>query len=191
MRLPLRRYPFAIVLLAVIPGLAASTVQTRQNSPRTHGGSISDVRVTETDSGRAVVVFTASGGLRGMVTLSLDVAQDGSVTGGDWALVSTYVQDLNADGSEAEPDPHSGEGSYAQDSEPHEEFIRIVDKGTLSGQVLGGFVGDGSNGASALVGIQLQLTAGTLSFGSVSTGTGTVDVDLGSPETQGTLRLAF
>jgi hypothetical protein len=161
-----------------------------------HGGRVSD------SGGRLVITLDARGDLRGLVTLNLSVAADGTITRGDWALVVSHLEDLNPDGSvapvdEEEPHQHQEESSdlpfeeHHDEDVPHHEFIRFVNKGTLGGDVLGGFVGAGTGGALALVNVQLRLTSATLTFASTTSGNGSVDADLGRDNGKGSLRLTF
>jgi hypothetical protein len=164
--------------------------------------TLSGARLSER-SGRLVVTLAARGDLRGLVTLALDVGPDGAVTGGDWALVVSHIQDLNPDGSTAETveedhDHHEEPADVPVEEHhdepsagPHQEFIRFVNEGTLGGHVVGGFIGAATNGAVALINVQLQLTSATLTFASARSGTGSIDADLGRGHAQGSLRLSF
>jgi hypothetical protein len=165
--------------------------------------TLTGARVSDS-AGRLVIAMNARGDLRGLVTLTLSVGPDGTITSGDWALVVSHLEDLNPDGTvavvnEEEPHEHSEEPSDGPLEEHHDEssggehheFIRFVNKGTLGGDITGGFVGTGADGALALVNVQLQLTGATLTFASTSSGTGSIDADLGSRSAQGSLRLTF
>ena len=163
------------LLIALVPSLVrvqgADTVQI-------HDSTLSYARVSMVTAGQMVVSMDATGDLRGLLTLRLDVLPDGTVAGGDWAIVVTYVEDLNPDGTVV-PD-----GGAPTGGDPEAEYIRVVDDGTLGGSVTGEFVGSGSDGAPALVNVQLELTTGSLTFDSVAAGTGNVDADLGLTDAQ-------
>jgi hypothetical protein len=195
-------------LSAIAVAALATTIVTRGHTPDTaptpqnHDMTLSGARLSES-SGRRVVTLVARGDLRGLVTLTLDVGPDGAVTGGDWALVVAHIQDLNPDGSPAETveeahDDHEEPADVPVEEHhdepsggPHQEFIRFVNRGTLGGHVVGGFIGAATNGAVALINVQLQLTSATLTFASARSGTGSIDADLGRDHAQGSLRLSF
>jgi hypothetical protein len=163
---------------AVLPAAA------RAETPRTHTDTLTASRVASAEANELVVTLDGSGDLRGFITLKLDVDADGIVTGGDWALVSRYAEYLNADGSvddDSEP---------IDETKPHQEFVRMVDNGTVGGHVTAGTVTAGANGQPMLVGLQLELTSGSLTFDGVR-GTGSLDADFSQTGAQGSLRLDF
>ena len=152
-----------------------------------HDVTLTEARVSTLEAGQLVVSMQAAGDLRGLVTLKLEVGTDGAITGGDWAVADSYLEDLNADGSVA---PLTEE-HHEETGEAHREFIRLVNKGTVGGRVTGGYVGEGTGGAVSLVNLQLELTTGSLTFQSITSGTGSLDADLGLTDAQGSLRLSF
>ena len=159
--------------------------------PALHESALGSARVSGVSASEVVITLDATGDLRGLLTVKLDLAPDGSIAGGEWALVSSYVEDLNPDGTPVTPEEqHEGEEPHDHEA-PHQEFVRLVDDGTLGGEVLTGSLTRGPDGAITLAGIQLALSSGTLTFASVTVGAGVVDLDLTQPEAQGTLRLTF
>jgi hypothetical protein len=173
--------------------IGAASLTSRASEPQLHDVVLTAARVSTVDAGRLVITMDASGDLRGLVTLKLDVDAQGSITGGDWALVSSYVEDLNPDGTVATPEEHPEEhpGEPEDPNAPHEEHIRLVDNGTLGGSILGGSLSIGPDGSPNLSDVQLALTSGTLTFAAVTTGAGTVAIDLTQANAQGNLRLTF
>ena len=172
-------------VLAAVAAFAPGLVRTlTAQAVEAHDSTLAGARVSTLAGGRTVMSMEVSGDLRGMLTLSLDVAPDGTVTGGDWAVVVSYAEDLNPDGTVATEVTHD-------ESESYPEYIRLVNKGTLGGSVIGGFLGSGSGGAVSLTNVQLELLSGSLEYSGVTAGWGNVDADLGLTDAQGTLRLAF
>ena len=202
----------ARLLTLAVAALATTTATRGQaddtaSTPQIHDMTLRGARVSES-AGRVVVTLDARGDLRGLVTLTLTVSPDGTVTRGDWALVASHIEDLNPDGSVAARTEGHDEGDRAEPVDespdtpveehhdessdaPHQEFIRFVNIGTLGGDVVGGFVGTGTDGGLALVNLQLRLTNATLTFASASGGDGNLDADLGRRGAQGSLRLRF
>ena len=138
---------------------------------------LSGARVSVVDATRTVVVFEATGDIRGMLTVMLTPGQK---LGGEWALVSRYVVDLNT-GSEPKP-ALEGEG------EP-EEAPAFVERGTLQGDVVGGQLVFDKNGQPAgIQGLRAVVRNASQEFAGASGG-GALSADLAGGS--GTFELAL
>jgi len=179
-------YALSIPLLAGSIAIA-QTPSTAQSHIYT--GPLSRARVSNVSPARVVVSADSIGDLPGLLTLTLDVAPDGQVTGGEWALVVTYVEDLDARGPQEEPAHDHG----AEDK-PHHEYVRLVEKGTIGGSIAGGVIARAGDGAvTGVNGARLTFESGSLTFDSVRTGGGSASLaDLSSVGTsRGRLTLTF
>ena len=116
--------------------------------------------------------------------LKFTVNADGTIESGEWAVVVSYIEDLNPDGTVA-THPEA-----AEESGPHQEFIRLINKGTLSGTIASGAASTSASGALVLNNLQLQITNGTMTFETFGAGVGSLDADL-SQAAQGLLHLEF
>jgi len=156
---PNRTASAAHSLLASV-GAAVSTFDpAAQQSAAAHNSTLNRPRLSKLDNGRVVVAMESSGDIRGDMTLILDTDPAGTVTGGTWALVSSYVEDVSHEHSDAE----------------HAEGGKFINDGTLNGNILSGsvlFSADGS--VNSVNGIQLEVKGGSLTFSSVSQGDGLV-----------------
>jgi hypothetical protein len=126
--------------------------------------TLSGAHVSSADNGRIIIIQSARGDLPGVLTLALDVnGQDGSITGGEWALVVTDNQS---------PAGHShdhGDGDGGPD-------YMVIQRGVLKGAVAGGAVTLNSDGTLASVSsVQLTLNGGTLEFVGATSGGGVVN----------------
>ena len=79
------------------------------------------------DDGRLVITMGVEGDLRGALTLIVtDMASDGTVRAGEWAIVNTYIEDVAS----------TSTGGSAQ--EGHSTGEVLVHKGTVNGTLAGG-----------------------------------------------------
>jgi hypothetical protein len=119
-------------------------------------------------AGATVITVMARGDLQGVMTLKLERGEDGSVTGGEWALAVSYTE------TPVIPPPNDNPITPpAGDNDPPEN---LVQKGVLKGQITGGAVAlNEDGGVVALNGVQLELTGGTLAYGSVLQGGGYIN----------------
>jgi hypothetical protein len=124
----------------------------------TYGATtLSQAKVSQTSPSSYVVTLEASGDLRGLLTLKVEVAADGSASG-QWALKIAHLQDLYSDGSPApQPEPH-------EEGVGHTEHIALVDKGTLGGPVSSAFARFEGGDLAALEGIELDIVSGSLEY---------------------------
>jgi hypothetical protein len=162
------------------------------HSTETPGGTfeiqLSSARTSSTASGRLVITADASGDLPGLLTLTLDVV-DGIVAGGEWALVVSYVEDLDVPAHDHRIEHEAGEGA---EQIPHQEHIRLVDKGTLGGSVTGGHVSYIGGSVDRLTDVQLSIESSSLTFEGIRAGGGPLSfATLASSGSQGRASLTF
>lgn len=176
-----RRWMYALSIPLLASSVAiAQTPSTSQSHIYT--GPLTRARLSQVSPERVVVSADSIGDLPGLLTLTLDVAPDGQITAGQWALVVSYVEDLDPRGPQEEPAHEHG-----ADDKPHHEYVRLVEKGTIGGSVGGGAIARDGNGAvTALDGARLTLESGSLTFESVRSGGGTAS--LGNLSSVGTSR---
>ena len=132
-----------------------------QGVPTTRQMTLTNGQVSESGPGKVVVTLEAKGDLRGLVTFTVDTSGN-EITGGEWAFVVRYVEYLDHHG---QPIPEGQEESVHNESEPHAERPRFIDKGTLAGTVRGGALSRGADGT--IVGIDsllLSIESGSLTF---------------------------
>jgi hypothetical protein len=178
--------PFAHTLFAVPAALmtrvtlSISSPFTADDSVTHRNSTLSSAQIASTDTNRTIITQSARGDLPGVLTLALDInAQDGSVTGGEWALVVTDIQ----------TPAHSRD--HGEEEGPD---VMVIQRGVLKGVVTGGAVvlnPDGTVGSASA--IQLAINGGTLEFGDVSSGGGIVNgSDLQDPhDSSGNLSLDY
>jgi hypothetical protein len=148
-------------------------------TPLMHNLTLSKARISEPVNNRTVIVMETEGDERGALTLALDVNPDGSISGGEWAFVATYVENIPGD-------PPTG------DEDAGGELL--IQKGTLSGAISAGNVTLNADQTIASVdSIQLSVEKGTLTFNEISSGNGNGQIiNLQEPNTSsGTLSLYF
>lgn len=119
--------------------------------------------------GRLVITAAAAGDLRGALTLTITgTASNGAVTGGEWVLVNTYIEDLFGEG-------HSENDGHDEEFPGHHAGEHLVQRGTLSGRITGGTLTvDAEGRVSSLTFLQLEVSLGSLTFEGVSDGSGTL-----------------
>jgi len=118
---------------------------------------LSGPRVSDLKGGAYVVTLEAAGDIRGLLTLTLK-SNGAAVTGGEWVLVSRYLQDMITGSEELGP---TGE----HDGIVHEERIAFRDRGTLRGSISGGGLSYDSEGRLAGIdGLQLAIAGGDIEF---------------------------
>lgn len=172
----------------LIPFACLLTILILQQASSAHDGNeVLGARASILETGQVVVSMETRGALPGLLTVTLAADAAGNVTGGSWALAVKYVQDLAPDGS---PLPE-GDHAALDESVPHAEYIEIVNRGTLTGHVGSGAVTIASDGSVLITNLQLTVQTGSLTFESVSSGYGSLDVDPRLAGAQGLLRLHF
>lgn len=165
------------VLSGLIFGSAENSVD-RQS----HSVSLNKAVVSKVSDSNIVVTMEASGDMRGSLSLILNRdASNNSITGGDWALVASHIEDVDAhEESLNESEPHGGE--------------LLINNGTLRGSITGGSITLNDEGAVTSLGaIQMSVVSGSLTYSEVSAGDGLAN-GLGLNDVQtssGTLTLNF
>jgi hypothetical protein len=150
-----------VVVVALI--LAMPSYSGAQQSPATYNVTLALADQHVDDHGRTVITMMASGDLRGVLTLAISSAPDGTITDGEWALNVSYTAPLNPD---AQPDPSSSD----PDAGTGEQLIQ---RGVLSGTVTTGSITQADGHVTGLTGVSLSLTNGTVEFADVPNGFGT------------------
>ena len=150
----------AALALAIAPAGTETVQAATRQEVRLSGPSVSAL-----GGGAYVVTLETAGDVRGLLTLTLK-AGSGAV-GGEWVLVSRYLQDLISGNEELGP---TGE----HDGLVHEERIAFRDRGTLRGSIAGGALSFDVDGRLAGIdGLQLAIAGGDVEFAGVA-GSGTV-----------------
>lgn len=145
----------AVMALGLSALLHAQAITTTRQMTLTNG------QVSQIAPGKVVVTLEAKGDLRGLVTLTVNTAGN-EIVGGEWAFVVRYVEYLDQHGL---PIAEGQEEHVHNESEPHGERLRFIDKGTLAGTVRGGTFSRGADGA--IVGVDsvlLSIESGSLTF---------------------------
>jgi len=186
--------PLRISLAALLFAAAASWPQPGQaGEASAHQIALSEARVSPLPDGRIVVSFHATGDVRGLLTLTLARAADGQI-GGEWVLVSRFLQDLDPDGIPLE-DPNAGDHSEAgtDSGEPQQEYAAFVERGSLSGRISGGVLAfDGAGLLERIDALGLEITHGSLEFdGASGAGTAIANGLNDGAAASGSLSLAF
>jgi hypothetical protein len=125
-----------------------------------HRADLSGARVSQVPDGRYVVSMNSSGDLKGLLTLWIQPGPGGTISGGDWALVHAYTEEVEGVG----------------ESDGHPEGEAFINKGTLGGSITGGtFSMNADGGIESITGLTLSLTSGSLTYDGVQ-GTGTGEI---------------
>jgi hypothetical protein len=179
-------FGMAVLGLALLGQTRALAQTAPPPAPTTHTITLKNARVSRVDDTHIVITAEAAGDIRGSVTFHLEGGAQG--WSGNWALVSSYVQDFAADGTPAPEGPHVEGGP----GEPHLESTVFVHDGGLSGTVDAGTLALTAEGALTGLSSPVTLTSGTMKFKGV---TGAGDLSLSqlqdSAASTGTLTLTF
>ena len=159
----LRRTVLCAATLVVCLGLFFTV---RAQGPATHNVTLRAEQISRGDDGRLVITAASSGDLRGALTLTITgTGPNGAITSGEWALVSTYIQDVLAEG-------HTDSDGHHEDLPGHHAGELLVQRGTLSGKITGGTLTFDADGRPSALGyIQLAISQGSLTFAGVESGT--------------------
>lgn len=183
------RHMNARILAGKSTSMARPSVGARTQSSQTtaaYTDSLKTAQVSYLKNNQIVVVMEASGDLRGALTLRLERDEAGQIKTGYWALVVSYIEDVEVEGDE---DHHNGE-----EGEPHPGGERLIEKGALSGSVSSGTLNIDTDGkVRSISNLQLSLEKGSLIYRDVTSGSGTVQAEgLGDfVNAKGTLSLFF
>jgi hypothetical protein len=141
--------------------------------------SLSGATVSADELDRLIVVMDAKGDLPGALTLRLERDASGStVTGGEWALVVAYTEEIQLS-------PGEGDGDAGES---------LVQKGTLKGTISGGLLTLNADGSLASVNsLQLTVSGGSMSYDAVADGSGSAHEEnlQDAPASSGSLALSF
>jgi len=140
----------------------ARTALTAQ-AIQTYNSSLSHAQVTQAANNRIILTKDVKGALPGSITMQIDAdPSNGAIVGGSWALVVSFIQDIDSHGEE-----HGEEADGAHGGE------QLIEKGTLKGTITGGTVTKDANGAVVSVNsMQLNIDGGSLTFSGVASGNG-------------------
>lgn len=153
---------FLILGAAIVDNGARTVAQTR--TARLYSGTLVQPRATRDDTGHVVISMEAQGDLRGVMTFELDPTSEGSTYQGKWALAVAYLQDLNADGTNAADVPRH-EDDAEHDRDHPRENVRFVREGTIFGSVAGLMLLTAADGAiDGIASAQIEVAHGTLAF---------------------------
>lgn len=145
----------------------AAYSQTRAQAQSTYNVTLSRAEASTDAHGRTIVTMTTRGDLPGTMTLAIERRADGTVTGGEWALNVSYTQLTAPDGHVEAADIAGGD----DETVPHAEAL--VQKGVIKGQLVGGSVTLGADGALATFNdLVMSVTSGTLAFDRAASGNG-------------------
>ncbi|MFN2500163.1 MAG: hypothetical protein ABR557_13865 [Pyrinomonadaceae bacterium] len=134
--------------------LVRSVFASTASSVSSHNLTLSKARVSTLADNRKVIVMVTGGDLPGVLTLAVEVNSDGTISGGEWALVSTEADQAN--GSDTDPGD-----------------AMVMQKGVLKGLVSGGTVSLDADGTLVAVNtVQLAVNGGTLVFDGIASGDG-------------------
>jgi hypothetical protein len=162
---------FVLTVVLTLSISAGLTWHAIAQGPATYNLALSRADASTDAKGRLVVTMVARGDLPGTLTLALDRAADGTVTGGEWALMVSYTAVTSAAGelSVGEPEGELAAETGADDSEA------LVQKGALKGDVAGGTVSlDPDGTVRSLNGLVVSVTGGTLAYERATNGNGLI-----------------
>ena len=145
--------------------LSASAVSTE------HTSQASRPRVDVLDGGRVVVSLDLQGDLKGIVSFHFDCNPDGTCSG-DWAAKIAYADSTDPETGEEPHHDHDADGADA----PHKDFLRLVDRGALSGTIESASLTFDQNGALTAMTVPLSITAGTREFTDAAGGSGSASL---------------
>jgi len=156
--------PFLTGLVRTEPIQTSSTAVA--HTAVAHNVTLSQAQVWQEAPNRIVLNTRAHGDLPGALTLVIDRNRaDNSITGGEWALVVSYIEDVPGGA-------HSNSSGHSDHAEEADGEL-LIQKGTLKGSITGGAVTLSADGTVTSVNsVQLNVESGTLTFNNVSGGTG-------------------
>jgi hypothetical protein len=140
---------------------ASASTAAQQATGSSHASALSAPRVDTLGDGRVVISLIASGDLRGLLTLTLHPTAGSSYTG-EWAFTVAHV-DNSDPATGLEPAPEGPEGDTSADH-PHKDFVRLVQRGSLSGTVGDAVLVRDASGALSGLAATLSVCLGTMEF---------------------------
>ena len=144
------------VLVALAPSVLVS-----QGTAVSHAIELTPQSADRLADGTVVVTSVATGELRGIVTLTMRPATDGSFTG-EWAFTVSHAEHADPEtGIEPEPEHETGE---PDPDHPHRDFYTLVHQGALSGSISSAQVTVDYQGNLTDVSASLVIDQGSLEF---------------------------
>jgi hypothetical protein len=157
-------------VMAVCAALATTPGIALQPTGVPHSADLSAPRVDVIAGGETIISLTATGELKGIVTLKLRRTANGTLTG-DWAFTVAHVDNSDpATGVEppSHPQHEHGDGEHEH---AHRDFVTMVHRGALAGTVSDAQLTFDSEGALAELSATLTIAQGSSEFAG-ATGTG-------------------
>jgi hypothetical protein len=155
----LRRTTIGAAVLVICLGLVLTV---RAQETHTYNVTLSHAEAATDATGRLVITMMAKGDLSGVVTVALVRNAAGTVTGGEWAMNVSYTEAVPVD--PATPVTPGGDNDGGE---------RLVQKGTIKGEVQGGTLSLTSDGLLAsLNDVVLSVNSGTLVYSAATSGNG-------------------
>ena len=151
----------AVLAVLAFQTSAVRAIQQPDHQVRGYVGTLSHPRVSNSPDGHVIVSLDVNGDIRGQLTLNLANGGGGGLDG-TWALMASYLQDLNPDGS-VNPTPSHLEPN--EDHAEHREYIQFVNDGSLQGTITGVAIRTDAGGApTGIDAAQVVVSAGTVKF---------------------------
>ena len=138
-----------------------------------HTSQASRPRVDVLDDTRVVVSLDLAGDLPGTVTFNFDRQADGTFTG-TWAAMIAYA-DATDPATGVAPEGHDQARPEGGDSS-HKDFLRLVNRGALSGAVEAATLTFEGSGALSAMNASMSIAQGTLEFADATGGTGSASL---------------
>jgi hypothetical protein len=146
-------------LCAVLIAVASTTFSGAQQppAPTDHAVTLTRQSADALPDGTVVVTSVATGDLKGMVTLTLRPAGDGTFAG-EWAFTVAHVDHADP-ATGVEPVPEEGHEGHQ-----HHDFVTFVRRGALSGAVASAQVTFDAEGLPTTLTAPLAIGQGSLEF---------------------------
>ena len=158
----------AVALLLSVPITATSVIHER-------AATASRPRVDVVD-GKIVVSLDLAGDLPGTVTFNFDRAADGTLAG-TWAAQIAYADPTDPATGVEPPHEHSTEPhEHGTGDTPHQDFLRLVHRGAMSGAIQSAELSFDGNGAVTAMTVAFSVEQGTLEFTDAAGSTGTASL---------------
>jgi hypothetical protein len=160
------------LFLILVMTLAAPALFLAGARPVAHDHHTSTLKILSVDTlpdGEVVLTLDAAGDLRGLITLKL--RQFGGGYTGEWAFTVAHA-DLRdpANDADGEVDHHDDAEHLEDESVPHKDFLRLVQRGALQGAVTAASISS-DNGVLTDISATLTVVSGAKEFDGV-TGSG-------------------
>jgi hypothetical protein len=159
-----------VAIGVLLLGLSTTSVEAQQPPPATAStGTLTGMTCDVMPDGKVVVTLVATGDLTGLLTLQFTPGASGGYDG-EWAISVQHADHTDpATGAEPVQQPHDDTGN--PDDHPHQDFTRLVQRGSLSGSISGALVTFNADGALTGFTAPLTISKGFKEFAGV-TGSG-------------------